>query len=336
MSAAPGQWRPNLLLAALHELVLQHPDHLLARWYPTVGGDPLADGDLLASVHSMIDAHAGAFGAMMRTRSTQTNEVNRTTLFRPVLGAVLGDVDNAIDRGIAWVEIGASAGLNLAFDDYHLVYGGLGRHAGVDHSPVRLLCEVRGDLTAAGVALDRGLELPVVARVGLDVAPVDLAVDGERRWLKACIWPEQLERHERFDAAADHTVELAAAGTLHLIADDAVDGVSDAIDFAVDLAADHGYDDPIVVVVNTWVMTYLSKDRRQAFANVLDLVGSTRDLVHVSAEAEGVVGWVPTNDTTSVDTVVGVRTWFDGVRTETRLATCHPHLAWLDWPAEAP
>ncbi len=44
-AARPGQARPVLLLAALHDLVLRRPDLAAARWYPSVTGEALPDGD---------------------------------------------------------------------------------------------------------------------------------------------------------------------------------------------------------------------------------------------------------------------------------------------------
>ncbi|NLA34367.1 MAG: DUF2332 family protein, partial [Actinobacteria bacterium] len=100
---------------------------------------------------------------------------------------------------------------------------------------------------------------------------------------------------------------------------------------ALDAAEANGFDDPVVVVINSWVMTYLPTERRAAVDAALDLMGGAQTLVHLSAEAEGVEGWVPAGATTTDQTVVGASTWVDGIRTDHRLAVCHPHLAWLDW-----
>ncbi|NLA34440.1 MAG: DUF2332 domain-containing protein, partial [Actinobacteria bacterium] len=286
LTAAPGQWRPNLLLAALHDLVLQFPDEPLARWYPTVGGDPTRSGDLMADVHAMIAAHPEPFAEMLRGRSTQTNEVNRTALYPPSLGA-LGHLltgrdqrASLIERGVAWVEIGASAGLNLAFDDYRIAYDGLDRTIGDGSSTVRLRCEARGDLDAMRDAVDFGTQLPIASRIGLDIAPVDLDDAADRRWLKACIWPEQLVRHERFDAAADHVAALRREGAIEIVRDVAVDGLFEVIEVALDAAEANGFDDSVVVVINSWVMTYLPTERRAAVDAALDLIGGAQTLVH--------------------------------------------------------
>ncbi len=149
---------------------------------------------------------------------------------------------------------------------------------------------------------------------------MDLADPAERRWLKACIWPEQPERHARFDAAAD----LWVADPLPIVADDAVDGIADLVESVPQ--------ESHVVIVNSWVLTYLSTDRRAAFETVVDLLGTDRDITRISAEGEAVAAWAPHDPARPAHhTVVGMRRYRDGVRTEERVAECHPHLQWMRW-----
>lgn len=313
LTASPGQWRPNLLLAALHVVVLGHPDEPFARNYGTVGGSFEPGSDPMPDARRFISEHRTEIEALIATRATQTNEVNRSCLWFAALREVAAELPG---RPVALVEVGASAGLNLLVDRYAYDFGD-GTTRGDTASPVRLACRVVG----APLRLDAPLE--IVHRVGLDRAPVDLADPAERRWLKACIWPEQPERHRNFDAAAD----LVAAEPPTIVADDAVDGIADVVEAIAD--------DCHAVIVNSWVMTYLATERRAAFDDVVDLLGTGRDLTRISAEGEGVVGWVPRDPSgDEPQTVVGVRRYRDGVRVDQRAATCHPHLHWLDWRAE--
>jgi len=310
MAAAPGQWRPNLLLATLHDLVLRHPDEPFSGLYPTVGGAFVDGSDPLPLAREFIEAHRDDVERSISTRSTQTNEVNRSALwFAAVRQAAL----EVPDRPVAFVEIGASAGLNLAFDRYTYDFGD-GVVRGEPGSSVRLSCRLDGSTPPLDVPVD------LVHRVGLDRSPVDLADPAERRWLKACIWPEQPDRHARFDAAADLTI----ADLPVIVTDDAVDGIADLIEACPA--------DAHVVIVNSWVLTYLPTDRRLAFETAVDLLGDDRTITRISAEGEGVVEWVPSDhDRSSPHTVVGMRRYRDGVRTDARVAECHPHLQWLRW-----
>lgn len=51
----------------------------------------------------------------------------------------------------------------------------------------------------------------------------------------------------------------------------------------------------------------------------------------MSAEGEGVAAWVPHDPARPAHRVVGMRRYRDGVRTEERVAECHPHLQWMRW-----
>lgn len=159
----------------------------------------------------------------------------------------------------------------------------------------------------------------MTTRVGIDASPVLPHDERELRWLKACLWPEQLDRHRRFDAALD--VLRAAPPTL--IQGDLVDELPEVL--ASIEAACH------VVVVSTWVLTYLRRDRRARVAEALDAAATAtgRPISWISAEGAGVVDWVPHAGTSA--TVIGVARWRDGRRHDIGAGTCHPHLAWLDW-----
>src|SRR4029450_7449682 len=108
------------------------------------------------------------------TRSTQTNEVNRRIAFAAgVRAAVAGEGSGA---PVALVELGASAGWTLRAARSALALGDALLHQ-VPDSPVRLACELVGP---GRPDLDSPLP-PVVARVGLDLDPVDVVVDEDRK-----------------------------------------------------------------------------------------------------------------------------------------------------------
>ena len=314
-NARAGQWRPVLFFAALHFAVLEHPEHELSAFYPSVTGRAAPARDPVPALRRFMTDHVDELAELIATRSTQTNEVNRSCLWFVALRHAASD-PTAADRPIALLEIGASAGLNLHVDEYRYDFGD-GSVRGVATSPVSLAC----DVVAGAPPLDAALP-PIVDRRGLDLLPIDPSDATEARWLKACVWAEQLERHRRLDAALAHAI----AHPVPIVRDDAIDGLSDAIDSFPD--------DAHAVVVNSWVMTYIAKDRRAAFESVLDLAGSNRLLTWVSAEGSGVVpSVIAPAGLGSADTVVGMSRWRDGERRDEVVAICHPHLRWLDWRA---
>jgi len=64
----------------------------------------------------------------------------------------------------------------------------------------------------------------VVARVGVDLDPVDVTDADDARWLRACLWPDQPERVARLEAE----MALAATAPPLLLQGDAVEVVPDA------------------------------------------------------------------------------------------------------------
>ena len=132
----PGQARPVLLLAAVQRVLLDQPGHPLARFYPSVSGGPVPPGDPAPAFASFVREHAAEIGELVATRSTQTNEVNRSVAVAAGLRAAAADLP---DTPVALVELGPSAGLNLRADTYAVDFGD-----GVLHqapgSPVVLSC----------------------------------------------------------------------------------------------------------------------------------------------------------------------------------------------------
>jgi hypothetical protein len=86
--APPAQRRPNLLYAAVHDLLLAGVGHPLAGHYPSVGGTRPPDADATAAFLRFVADHRGAVLARVRTRAIQTNEVGRAVALLPGLVTV--------------------------------------------------------------------------------------------------------------------------------------------------------------------------------------------------------------------------------------------------------
>ncbi len=319
--AAPGQQRPVLFLAAVHDLVLAEPDAPLARFYPSVTDSAVPDDDPVPELRRFCMIHHDALVDRIAHRSTQTNEVNRSVALRAALGAAVADVPH---RPLALLELGASAGLNLAFDRYTLpgVFG-------PEPPVVSLQCEVVGDRRAP---FDRPLP-DIEWKAGLDRHPISIDDPDGIRWIEACLWPEQLERIERFRAAV---AAARAADTWPTIV------VGDMVDDLAMVAAG-APPDAHLVVWHSWVLTYLGRALRPAFADAVASLGAgSRPATWLSAEAPGVVASLeaPTYPTDAPEeerfaTLVGMERFRDGTSQggQELLARCHPHLRWLEWLA---
>jgi hypothetical protein len=311
LHAAPTRQlgHPTLLFAAVHDLLLGGLDApQLAIYYPSLAG---ADGappseDPWPAFRAVCVAHRSAIEERIRTRRTQTNEVARAT---PLLLG-LADVAADVDRPLAWLDVGTSAGLTLRADRYHHDLDDLGT-AGDPASPVRLRCRVEGPAPAAAV--------PEVAwRAGLDAAPVDVRDPDARRWLEACVWPEQTDRLARLRAALD----VAAAHPVTLEAGDAVDDL--------DRVVDEAPQDAHLVVTHTWVLAYLAPEARIRFEAALDELAAARDLDRIGMEGAGALPGTERGDPSAPSLLLRSR-WRAGQREDRVVAEVDDHGRWVRW-----
>lgn len=319
LAARPGQARPVLLFAAVHDLVLRRPDLPLARWYPSI--TPESDRpvtDPWPDFRSTCLEHRDELTAVIASRTTQTNEVNRVVLLAPLLVAACHDVP---EQPISFVELGTSAGLLLGFDRYRIDVGGV--VVGEPSSSVRNAGSVRG---AVAPPLD-GFPPSVVDRRGIDLDPVLLDDVDRVRWLEACLWPDQPERLERFRAA----VALLRDDPPPIVVGDFVDCLPAAV---AELSPDTH-----LVVFDAWALTYVERARRETIVTTLEsLAADGRAVSWVTAEPPGCVpGIEPPNgpgqdESGTQDTVLGLRRWRNGHAVSAEaVGWSHPHGAWLHW-----
>lgn len=320
--APPDQRLPVLLLATLHDLVLDGLADELRPWYRTVTDEPRSPDDrdgLRRAVRATVDEYGLRIAETVATRQTQTNEIGRCALFLAGLG-VAGVDGSHTARPVAHVDVGASAGLNLSlprlryrYDDGDVLVDS-SRVSSVGSAPL-LECSTRGDGPVPQRIPD------VVSSTGIDRSPLDVRDPADARWLRACCWPDQVDRFERLDAA----LAIAIAEPPHIVTGDAVDLVEPVV---------HSLDSDVLPVVTTsWMLNYLPSDRRAAFVDALDRMGRSRDLAWIFAEAPSMTPELPhapdqlADATTALTTV----TWYGGERSVRHLGRCHPHGYWIQW-----
>jgi hypothetical protein len=306
--ARSGQARTVLLFAAVHALLLRGVDHPLAASYPSLGGD--AGVDPGAAFGDFIRRHDDELAELIATRNTQTNEVGRAAALLPAFALV----SQESARPLGLVEVGASAGLNLLLDRFAYDYG----QAHLGAGPVSISCQVRGDHAVPSPA-----RMPVIAyRVGLDVEPIDVTDDDAVRWLRACVYADQVERAARLDAA----IAVARTSPPRLVSADMVDGVGALLD---DVPAGM-----TAVVYHSWALTYVARERRRAFVDALRAAASRRDepLWWVAMEAGGVVAGAAEHEVQERPTLLTTaRVDPDGQMALTVRAETHPHGRWVRW-----
>jgi hypothetical protein len=318
-TAPAEQRRPNLLLAAVHFLLLEGAAHQLALFYDTVrpeGTEPT--GEVGPAFHDFCLTHRDQILVLMATRSTQTNEVRRCTVLLPALCEIARRNQGA---ELALIDLGTSAGLNLLFDRYGYRYqerDGTGfRLAGDAAARVQLECFVPQKVTALP-----DLTRPNVGeRVGLDLHPIDANDDDQSRWLLACLWPDQLPRFERLRAALETWRE--APNPPRIVQGDMVDDLAGA-------AATIAGRGPLIVF-HSWAVAYLPENRQRALAAAVMGLNSSRPTHHLFAEQPREVPGLPVPESPHGSTAATALVHIDPTGKVERWADVHPHGNWIRW-----
>lgn len=182
------------LLGAVHRIVLRQHAPELAAYYPSAGGSVKLGADdpvVWQAFRDVVLRHQDEVRDGL-DQAPQTNEVGRAA---GLVGALLGLVDQH-RLPIRLAEIGASAGLNLRADQYRYVAGDGGAW-GPSGSRVVL------DPAWQGQPLPYETPIETIERLGADLNPIDPASAAGRLNLLSYVWPDQLQRFARLEAALD-------------------------------------------------------------------------------------------------------------------------------------
>lgn len=231
----------------------------------------------------------------------QTNEAARSWGFA---AAMLWLAEQGCPPEFALYEVGSSAGINLMMDRYRFDLGGV--TLGPDDAAMRLSPEWRG-----APPPDRRAQ--IVSAEGCDVAPVDLTDPDQALRLRAYIWPELTERFARMDAV----VEAAQADPPRI-------AHRSAGDFIAEVLARKPQMGVTQVIMHSVVWQYIPREERGAITAAIQASGAV-------ATSDSPLAWVmleANRDTHRHELTVQ---WWPGAAEPVRLATAHPHGAWVEW-----
>lgn len=294
-----GQPPPNMLFGAVHYLLLRGTRHPLAAYYPTVGGGEPPGPDAFAAFREFCLSRREPIGHLLATRLTQTNETRRCSYLLPAFQTVYMQADH---MPLALIEIGPSAGLNMAWDRYAYDYGN-GLTVGDPDAGVLISTELRGGRPPIPT------RPPAVAwRLGVDLNPVDLENRDEVRWLEGLIWPDQLERMNRLRAA----MSLVRAARLRIVA-------GDALALLPGLLAE-APGEAVLCVYHTHVTYQFSPAMREQLHTILDQAAVQRPIYRLSCEHDG-----------AHDPHLLLTIYAGGRREERVLALTTGHANWIEW-----
>jgi hypothetical protein len=285
--------RPLLLLASLrYDALCEGSAHPLWR---AVASEP-ADPGAVTTRAVLEAAERERFFDALRLRDVQTNETSRAVAW--LLPAHLL-ARSEPKRDVALVDLGASAGLNLIADELPFPWT---------------------DDTGSQLALT---PLPRIAsRLGFDIAPVDVRDEDAAQWLRACVWPGDPARSQRFEQAL-RTYRIRAAEPAGPQVDRcALQDVAPRLRAFSDVTC--------VLAVQTIVRSYLSREDRAAYARSMQAWIEERPSASaVWVELEVDECEVEPDRSAVLTAKLAQRR---GEPVELRLARTHPHplRLWLD------
>lgn len=186
-----GQPAPNLLLAAVHYLLSTSNDPL-TNYYASFAPFPHPIQEVFPIFKAFVLSHTNELTTLFQEKLVQTNEIRRCAYLYPMMTEIYAKHQ----QPLAFIEIGASAGLQLGMDRYNYCYNQQLVITNTKNDSM-LFSENRGE------TLPTSLSEPLVVcqRIGIDLNPIDLGNKEESQWLQALIWPEHHERRMLFNQA---------------------------------------------------------------------------------------------------------------------------------------
>lgn len=290
-----GQPVPNLFFAAVKRVAALNADSDLARHYARIAdGEPPAPS-LPAAFARFCAEHGDEIASLARTRRVQTNEIRRCAYLMPAFGTVSEDAGGI---PLAIVDVGASAGLNLLWDEYRYVYSD-----GSEYGPRNSAAIIESELRSPMPPIPRAFP-EVSFRAGVDLSPVDLADDDAFGWMSALVWPDHADRAALLSAAR----EIWLANPPTVVAGDALDALPSLLTAAPPDAA--------LCVFHCHALNQFPQDARDEFRRMLLRESERRTVYHIPSEGERM----------SADKIIG------GRATATLLsARRNAHGRWIEW-----
>ncbi|PHQ68853.1 MAG: hypothetical protein COB93_09585 [Sneathiella sp.] len=287
---------PLRLMGALHALVRSGRAPELTAVYPP-GHEGLSDQILWDVIHAAFNLHAD-FILERLLGPPQTNEVRRSAATLPLFL----EVSRLTGLPLVLSEVGASAGLNLFLDKFHIKLGD--QAWGDPSSSVTIDPKWHGN-----PAPDAPLE--ITSRAGCDLAPINPGSVEDRERLLSYIWADQPDRFARTVSALD----IAAKSNIRVETRDALDWLKERTATKYDGAAH--------VIYSTIAWQYLPEAARAKGEDIIRTAGA-------KATEAAPLAWVSKEtDDASPGAGLSITLWPGGERREVGRADFHGR--WVDW-----
>jgi len=299
-AAGPGQPAPNLLFASVRFLLDQGYKPELLHRYPTAFGTVI-DPSIYDHFREFVLGNRDQIEHLLATKRVQSNVVRRCGILLPGLMRVAAEFEN---RSFTNIEIGASAGMTLLWEQYAYRYGNQERF-GCQNSEVEIETELRGQSPFAVQP-----QFPEVAtNIGIEFDLIDDSDETATDWLKALIFPEHEDNRLLFDGA----IGIAKNYPPRVLGGDALVLLPKLL---ANLPAGHP-----VSVYHSHTLNQFSVEAREFLDSILNEASLYRDVIRLGFEATP-HGY---SDLRLVRYAKGVQ------QDDVLLANCEAHGRWVDW-----
>lgn len=257
LATKEGQPIPNIFFGAVHYLLLKNSKSPLARFYPSIFQKEVEEIPFDVFKRFCL-ANENSIQELISTKIVQTNVISRCAYLIPIFSQLI-EQEN---RPTTILDIGTSAGLTLNFDKYayrfnnEKVYG---------DSTVVINCEIVGKNFPTIVPVKHPL-----TKIGLDQHIIDVKQEDEITWLKALLWPDQLERFK----AMEEALKINSSINNTLIE------ASTIASFRKQLEGIDNSEN--LLIYTTHVIYQFPVDFMNEFFNMLEAVGKTKDFYFLS------------------------------------------------------
>lgn len=256
----PLQKSPRtILFAAVHALLLQGIKHPLADFYPSVNGAKKLNEENRSELNTCFSDFFQKYKDKITPflmNNTQTNEARRSVSLLPAFSEI---VKRERVHHFSMIEIGSSAGFLLNVDQYYYDLNGF--KLGNSKKIIPITTQWKGaypeNLQTSFIKIDH--------KIGIDLNPLDVSDESVRLWLKALIWPEQIERLTLFEMACDVLEQNKHAITIFK------GHFEDYINQILKICADSR----ILCFVCVWVLYQFNVDEKQRLNDQLSFIAKS-------------------------------------------------------------
>jgi hypothetical protein len=290
---------PHRLMSAVQLLILRG-----------VVSDYRGHPDPWEAFRTTLDAHHEWISEFVARQNIQTNEAQRSFVLLPIFLSIARIAGTPLDL----LELGASGGLNLCFDQYRYGYreGTWGEHS----SELELTGVELPDAAVPANLLHQRIEIR--RRRGIDLNPVDVGTDEGVRLLECFLLgdPRRVERLHR--AAA-----VARRSSVELIQGDYLE--------ALPALLKHRSHDALTVVFQTVSTIYLPLEAPQRLNSLVSEAGRDMPLAWISTPTPEEQGQTRKESLGTVEAYpVELMIWPGGQRrTIARMSNAGDSLQWI-------